>query len=83
MLLQLPIVGFLSIPLLLWPLSMQVRAGNIAVVTLSIALLLVNLIRGINAVRSTQPYLLQIPKYLIDHLGRQRHSESSHLVRYQ
>ena len=81
--LEIPIACFLSVPLLLWPVSIHIRARNVAIVTLIIVLLLVNVIRGINAVRSAHPIRWKAPTDFIDHLAGQRHSEAYNLVRYQ
>ena len=69
MFLEVPILSLGVLPLLLLPLPGQLRARNVAVITLVTTLFLVNLIRGINAVYST-PYMtiLSKPNY-VDHLG--------------
>jgi hypothetical protein len=50
--LELPILCFTTLPLLLWTLPTHIRARNVAFATLTITLLLVNLIRGVNCVSS-------------------------------
>ncbi len=48
--LEIPILSFVVLPLLLLPLPPQIKARNIALITLSLTLFFVNLTRGINSV---------------------------------
>lgn len=47
---QLPVLSFLSLPLLILPLPWHLRARNIATLTIITSLFFTNLIHGINSV---------------------------------
>ena len=57
MYLEIPILGLGTLPFLLVCLPSQIKARNVAIVTLLVCLFLTNLIRGVNAVSGSKKSL--------------------------
>lgn len=77
---QLPILSFLSLPLLLLPLPWHLRARNIATLTIFTALFITNLTHGVNSVSRTYCQLEALSHVIQDRMGRKRCYQDSCVV---